>query len=126
MGALQISEPQIYLQLFNCTWFKPSVCVRIETIIFLVFFSNLSTISVAPLLIENNLCFFSQDFSVFSELKRRSQLRDAKKEKDKSKKKRASMAAPQSSALRKRKNNAANETPAGQQGSDDVDEVIEQ
>jgi hypothetical protein len=67
---------------------------------------------------------FPQDVSVFSELKRRSQLREAKKEKEKNKKQKSTTAIPQSSASRKRRNNTVAETPSGQQGSDDVDDVI--
>ena len=62
---------------------------------------------------------------MFSELKRRSQLREAKKEKEKSKKKKSTNTtthATSSSASRKRRNNTTvAETPAGP--GDDVDDV---
>ena len=65
-----------------------------------------------------------QDVSVLSELKRRSQLREMKKEKDKelaAKAKKSSSNKLPSSASRKRL--TPTETPKGQGGSDDVDEV---
>jgi hypothetical protein len=100
---------------------------------FFFFFFFLSTQLYVQKQVQYKLCwkyfqfFCFQDVSVFSELKRRSQLRETKKEKDKvlaAKKKSSTSTSnkPPSSASRKRL--TPTETPRGQgQGSDDVDEV---
>jgi len=64
---------------------------------------------------------FFKDVSVFAELKRRSNLRETKKEKDKAAaNKRKSAAAPSTASKRRQ---SSQETPKGAKGEDDVDEV---